>query len=158
VRGELRTGYTVIEVPFRKAPTRAELEGRLGERREGSGGKFSICWTELNREGRLPESHPYPIQVWRLGSTFSFIALTGEVVVDYCLRFKKRYGFEETWVAGYTNELLSYIPSLRVLREGGYEGVEDMEEYGLPRLTERSWRSELPARWRGCWWGWGWGR
>jgi hypothetical protein len=67
-----------------------------------------------------------------LGSTFSFIALTGEVVVDYCLRFKKRYGFEETWVAGYTNELLSYIPSLRVLREGGYEGVEDMEEYGLP--------------------------
>ena len=70
--------------------------------------------------------------MWRFGSGLRFIALTGESVVDYCLRFKKEYGVDDTWVAGYNNELLSYIPSLRVLREGGYEGVEDMDEYGLP--------------------------
>jgi len=45
---------------------------------------------------------------------------------------KKEYGVDDTWVSGYNNELLSYIPSLRVLREGGYEGVDDMDEYGLP--------------------------
>ena len=50
-------------------------------------------------------------------------------MVDYCLR---KYAVDNTWVAGYNNELLSYIPSLRVLREGGYEGIEDMDEYGLP--------------------------
>jgi neutral ceramidase len=87
---------------------------------------------ELERDGKLPEQHPYPIQVFRFGSSLNFIALTGEPVVDSCLRFKKQYGNDNTWVAGYNNELLSYIPSLRVLREGGYEGVEDMDEYGLP--------------------------
>ena len=84
------------------------------------------------KDGKLEESHPYPIQVGRFGGSLNFIALTGETVVDYCLRFKKQYGNDNTWVAGYTNELLSYIPSLRVLREGGYEGVDDMDEYGLP--------------------------
>ena len=67
-----------------------------------------------------------------LKTSLTFIALTGESVVDYCLRFKREYGNDSTWVAGYNNELLSYIPSLRVLREGGYEGVDDMDEYGLP--------------------------
>jgi hypothetical protein len=58
--------------------------------------------------------------------------LTGEPVVDYSLRFKNSYGWGSTWVAGYSNELLSYIPSRRVLGEGGYEGTEGMTEYGLP--------------------------
>ena len=132
VRGELRTGYTVIDVPFRKAPSREQLEARLAGATGGKRRQIQYLLDKLNREGRLPESHPYPIQVWRFGSGFQFIALTGEVVVDYCLRFKKQYGNDSTWVAGYTNELLSYIPSLRVLREGGYEGVDDMDEYGLP--------------------------
>ena len=35
-------------------------------------------------------------------------------------------------MAGYNNELLAYIPSLRVLNEGGYEGSDAMLEYGLP--------------------------
>ena len=158
VRGELRAGYTVIEVPFRKAPTRAELEGRLAGATGGKRRQIQYLLDKLNREGRLPESHPYPIQVWRLGSTFSFIALTGEVVVDYCLRFKKRYGFEETWVAGYTNELLSYIPSLRVLREGGYEGVEDMEEYGLPAPYGEELEERIAGAVEGLLVGMGWGR
>ena len=26
------------------------------------------------------------------------------------------------WVAGYSNDVFGYVPSVRVLREGGYEG------------------------------------
>jgi len=43
------------------------------------------------------------------------------VVVDYSLRLKAQYGWEDTWVAGYSNDVFGYIPSLRVLKEGGYE-------------------------------------
>ena len=57
-------------------------------------------------------------------------ALPGETVVDYSLRFKGAYGWDTTWVAGYNNDLLSYVPSLRVLREGSYEGATGMFEYG----------------------------
>jgi neutral ceramidase len=72
----------------------------------------------------------YPIQVWRFGTEFTWIALTGETVVDYSLKFKATYGWDSTWVCGYNNDLLSYVPSLRVLKEGDYEGATGMFEYG----------------------------
>lgn len=80
--------------------------------------------------GSTPDRVKYPIQVWRFGPDFTFIALTGETVVDYSLKFKAAYGWNNTWVCGYNNDLTSYIPSLRVLKEGGYEGVTGMFEYG----------------------------
>ena len=80
--------------------------------------------------GSPPDRVKYPVQVWRIGADFTFIALTGETVVDYSLKFKAAYGWNNTWVCGYNNDLLSYVPSLRVLKEGGYEGVTGMFEYG----------------------------
>lgn len=80
--------------------------------------------------GAPPDRVKYPVQVWRFGSGFTFIALTGETVVDYSLKFKGLYGWNDTWVFGYNNDLLSYVPSLRVLKEGGYEGDAGMAEYG----------------------------
>lgn len=80
--------------------------------------------------GSPPDRVKYPVQVWRIGSNFQFIALTGETVVDYSLKFKAAYGWNSTWVCGYNNDLMSYVPSLRVLKEGGYEGVTGMFEYG----------------------------
>jgi hypothetical protein len=86
----------------------------------------------LERDGRLPDRYPYPVQVWQFGRDLTFLALAGEVVVDYSLRFKNLYGWNNTWVAGYSNDVFAYIPSLRVLREGGYEGGGAMIGYGQP--------------------------
>ncbi len=77
--------------------------------------------------------HDYPVQVIRLGDDLTFIALGSEVVVDYSLRFKRELaGKAGVWVAGYSNDYTGYIPSLRVLKEGGYEAAagwaEDVEE------------------------------
>ena len=35
-------------------------------------------------------------------------------------------------MAGYCHDVMCYIPSRRVLREGGYEAVENMVYYGQP--------------------------
>jgi hypothetical protein len=35
-------------------------------------------------------------------------------------------------VAGYSNDVFGYVPSLRVLREGGYEGGDAMIYYAKP--------------------------
>ena len=56
------------------------------------------------------------------------------MVVDYALRLKKELGPEKTWVAAYANDVMAYIPSVRVLKEGGYEGGGAMVYYGLPAL------------------------
>ena len=52
----------------------------------------------------------------------TLVGLAGETVVDYSLRLKRELAGPNVWVAGYCNTLPTYIPSLRVLREGGYEG------------------------------------
>lgn len=77
-------------------------------------------------------TYPYPIQIWKLGKELKFITLGGEVVVDYGIRLRQQYGWNNTWVAGYSNDVFGYVPSLRVLREGGYEAGEAMRVTALP--------------------------
>ena len=84
----------------------------------------------IAREGRTVAAEPAPLHVLRLGS-LSLAALSGEVVVDYALAIKRKYG-SGTWVAGYTDSVFGYVPSVRVLREGGYEGGDAMLYFGRP--------------------------
>jgi neutral ceramidase len=58
--------------------------------------------------------------------------LGGEVVVDYSLRLRDELPGSSNWVSGYSNDVMAYIPSRRVLMEGGYEGETSMIYYGLP--------------------------
>ena len=84
--------------------------------------------------GGIPSTYPYPIAVWKLGRDIDFVHLGGEVVVDYALRLKNELNGTRTWVAGYANDVMAYIPSRRVLAEGGYEGGGSNVYYGLPGL------------------------
>jgi len=36
------------------------------------------------------------------------------------------------WVTAYANDVMAYVPSARVLKEGGYEGDSSMIYYGQP--------------------------
>ena len=58
------------------------------------------------------------------------------------VRLKAELG-EQTWITAYSNDVMAYIPSRRVLLEGGYEGQSSMMVYGLP--TER-WSSDVEER------------
>ena len=60
------------------------------------------------------------------------MALPGEVVIDYSLRLKSELIGSHVWVAGYSNDVFGYLPSLRVLEEGGYEGGGAMRYTSLP--------------------------
>ena len=73
----------------------------------------------------------YPVQVVRFTKGFTLVALGGEVVVDYSLSISRLFPQERLMIAGYSNDVMCYIPSLRVLREGGYEGGDSMKWYGL---------------------------
>ena len=132
VLGPLKTAFQRVDIPFQTPPTRSQLEKRIvneeGPRRRHAEHLLAI----LDRDGRIQDSYPYPIQVWSFGKGLTFIHLAGEVVVDYSLRFKAEYGWDDVWVTGYSNEVFAYIPSLRVLKEGGYEGGGAMIPYGKP--------------------------
>ncbi len=131
--GPLQAKLGEAELRFQAPPPAEELERRLAAAKAGYERRaLGHLLERLRREGRLPERCRYPVQLWRFGDSLTLVALTGEPVVDYSLRLKALYGWEKTWVAGYMNELLAYIPSRRVLEEGGYEGTDGMWEYGLP--------------------------
>jgi hypothetical protein len=70
------------------------------------------------------------------------IGMGAETVVDYALRFKVKYG-PGTWVCGYADDMISYIPSRRVWLEGGYEGGPNLYEYGRPALR---WGGDIEER------------
>ena len=67
-----------------------------------------------------------------MGSEITWVALGGELVVDYQIRLKNELGVDRTWVTGYANDVMSYIPSERVLEEGGYEADSSMIYYQFP--------------------------
>ena len=75
---------------------------------------------------------PYAVQAIRFGKDLTLLALSGEVVVDYDLRAKREYPGEPLIVAGYSNGVMCYVPTDRVLSEGGYEAVDSMIYYGMP--------------------------
>ena len=86
--------------------------------------------------GTLPAEVPLPIQIWWFGNDLTLIALGGEVGVDYALRLKRDLGADRVWPVAYANEVPCYIPSARVLKEGGYEAGWDLEQGpGVPGAT-----------------------
>ncbi len=137
VKSSLHTVYEEIDLPFGKLPTRAELELTTKEPKP-RGRWATYLLAEWDRDGQLPATYPYPVQVWRLGNDLTWILLGGEVVVDYSLRLKTELGPKKTWVSSYSNDVMAYIPSRRVLGEGGYEGGEARYPYGLPAPWDAS--------------------
>lgn len=130
VRGPLKSAFERVAIPFSTPPSRRELEARVSRESGIRKRHAQFLLDRIEREGRLPGSYPYPIQVWQFGNDLTLIHLAGEVVVDYSLRLKEAHGWDTVWVAGYSNEVFAYIPSLRVLKEGGYEGAGAMVPYG----------------------------
>ena len=132
VSGPLSTAFDYADIPFQAPPTRAALEDVLKTATGMRARHATQLLAMLDRDGKIYDRYPYPVQVWRFASGPTLIALGGEVVVDYSLRFKSEYGWDTTWVAGYSNDVMGYIASSRVLKEGGYEGGGAMVNYGRP--------------------------
>lgn len=104
----------------------------------------------LERSGDTPARRDYPIQVVQFGDDLTLVALASEVVVDYSLRLKRELAGEAAiWAAGYSNGYFGYIPSLRVLQEGGYEAhpwLPETEEQIIAKVKQLNQRlAESPA-------------
>jgi neutral ceramidase len=82
--------------------------------------------------GKQVKRYPYPVQALAFGRGLTILALGGEVLVGYDLRIKREFADRNVIVAGYSNDVMAYIPTLRESKEGGYEVVDSMRYYGLP--------------------------
>ncbi|MBM4016352.1 MAG: hypothetical protein FJ293_15490, partial [Planctomycetes bacterium] len=120
-----------FELPYAPLPTRTEFEARA--KAGGHVGFHAESWLKrLDRGEALPSALPYSVQAWRWGDELVQLFLPGEVVVDYSLRLKRDLDRARLWVSAYSNDVPCYLPSERILREGGYEAGGAMTYYGRP--------------------------
>ena len=122
VGDSLRTAFERVDIAYAPAPPRVELEARAKSKDRYDKRHAELLLEYLDARGSLPTRYPYPVQAIRFGNELTLVTLGGEVVVDYSLRLKGELTGTPLWVAGYSNDVIGCIPSLRVLREGGYEG------------------------------------
>ncbi len=130
VDGTIKLAYSELQVPLSTPPDKEQLKQQLEDSNKYVRLLSQSLSKQIEQEGSLPDSYPVPIQVWSIND-WLIIALGGEAVVDYALLFKDKYGAENTWVIAYANDVMCYIPSLRVLQEGGYEAETSMIYYGF---------------------------
>lgn len=126
----LAVAMKTVPLPLENPPAREELEKQVAGRDKYIAARARNLLADLGAGRPLPVEYPFPVQAWRVGD-LSLVFLGGEVVVDYSLRLAREIP-GPSWVASYSNDVMAYIPSRRVLKEGGYEGATSMIYYGLP--------------------------
>jgi hypothetical protein len=120
VHGPLKIAFDQAELPLQSPPSRAELEKQAGKGGVAAWNARKML-AVLDRGEKLPTHYPCPVAVWQFDTDLTLVALSGEVVVDYVGLLEKALGPNNLWLAAYCNDVFGYLPSARVLEEGGYE-------------------------------------
>ena len=121
-----------IQLPLQTPPPREYWEKRI---KETTGFQFQLAKSMLKKLDQLPDLPPtveYPISLCSFGNELAIVFLGGEVVVDYALRLSGELDWDRLWVTAWTNGMPGYIPSRRVLAEGGYEADFSQVYYDQP--------------------------
>lgn len=139
LQGELQTRYEEVDLALATLPTKEELISQTKASNKYTVALARDLLAKLSAGEEMSQTYPYPVQLWRLGREVTWVFQGGEVVVDYAIRIKAELGDSSQnhvniWCAGYANDVMAYIPSRRVLLEGGYEGGGSMVYYGIPTV------------------------
>lgn len=134
---QLSAAYTEVDLPLSGPPTEEAL-AKLVEEASGYQKHWAARMLAQMKQGEpFPTSYPFPLQVWQLGDQ-PIMSLGGELVISYAIELKRIFG-QDIFVMGYSNDVMGYIPSTVILREGGYEGASSQMVYGLPG----TWASDI---------------
>ena len=132
IHGPVKTAFDRVDLPFAKIPGREDYQKRLEDKNPFIKRHARRYLDILERGEKIPTSYPCPVAAWRFGNDLTLVSIGGEVVVDYALRLKREFRDTNLWVAGYTNDVFAYVPSVRILLEGGYEADFNLIYYGQP--------------------------
>jgi len=92
---------------------------------------------QLNKENKMPVSMPVYIQTFNIGN-WKLVGLSREAVTDYSLGIKKLWPGKLVSVAGYCNDVSSYLPTSRHIKAGTYEGFGSFFWYAQPSIFPES--------------------
>lgn len=132
VGGPVKAAFERVELPIGKHPTKEEWEKKAADKSPWTSNHAKKHLAMLAKGEKIMTSYPCPVQVFRFGRDLTLVAIGGELVVDYSLRLKRELPDQRLWVAGYANDVFAYVPSMRILTEGGYEADFNLIYYDIP--------------------------
>jgi hypothetical protein len=121
VRGPLQIAFDRAEVPLQSSFSREELQKIATDKRNAKSFAAGQLLAIMDRGDKPPTHYSCPFTVWQFSQDLTLVGLPGEVVVDYVYLLEKAIGPNQLWIAAYCNDVFGYLPSARVLAEGGYE-------------------------------------
>ncbi len=139
---QLRTAFEYVDLAYLQVVSREDLHAVLQDSNAIRARWAARLLQKLDSGETFSPVYPYPIHAWKMGDEMLVIGMGAETVVDYALRFKREFG-PGTWVCGYADDMIAYIPSRRVWEEGGYEGGSSLYEYGRPAYR---WAGDIEDR------------
>ena len=121
IRGPLVTAYRDVDLPLQRL-SRAEIESRT--KLPSAEAVMARHMLSVLDSGRmLPYSYQAPFAVWRFGEDLTLVALPAEPVADYVSLVASLLARGNLWVAGFNNDCFGYLPTAKVVHEGGHEAI-----------------------------------
>ena len=133
--GTVCTTLNHIQLSFQDLPSRSDYEDMVKAGRQ-HGYNASTQLAKLDKGESLPATLEYPIQTVSFGKDLCMVFLAGEVCVDYAIRLRHELAANKIWMHGYSNDFGAYIPSERLLAEGGYGAGAEIPYFALPTMLK----------------------
>ena len=131
----LNVAYHEIDLPLNPPPGKKKLE-KIVKTTKGYEQVWATNMLEQAKNKKpFMRSYPYPLLSWKLGDLLIF-SLGGELSSEYAIKLKQMFG-DQIFVMGYSNDVMAYIPSETILKEGGYEGLTSLRAYGFPSTWKK---------------------
>ena len=148
----LEAAREVVSIPLMPHPSLAEVEHQRREheqeleeaRASGDRGRVKIAYYHATwarrieaqlRDGTTPTEVRGPVHAVRIGDGV-IVTGPGETFTEYGIAVKERSPGTPTLYAGYTNEILGYLPTASEYQYGGYEAGYGYKSVGLPSLFD----------------------
>ena len=123
VTGPIRAAYHQVKLPVE--PFEDAVYQQAAEVNDTFSGNWGRRFSKLIADGKpIPHTIPYRIQTFHFGTSdngLKVIALDGEVFTEYGLKLEQTLGRGPFIALGYSNGVVTYIPTSRAMVEGGYE-------------------------------------
>ncbi|MBN1294383.1 MAG: hypothetical protein JXB48_21280 [Candidatus Latescibacteria bacterium] len=128
INSTLNCAYDEVILDFVPPPDRKVIEENAKSDNESVKSKATYFLDLLNNNKAIETTLPCPLHVIRFGQELLFIGLSGEPVAGYSVKFKSEFLTHKfVWIAGFCDYDFGYLPTWKVLKEGGYEGGELFE-------------------------------
>ena len=139
VVGRLKTELALVDLPLEDTFSRPQLEEMAGDGQTYWHKQNARGMLEILDAGRpLPKVYGTSIAFWRFGDDLTLVGLPGEAVADYVPMIRDALGPAGLWIAAYCNESFGYLPTAKILEEGGHESMGLTLAVGLfsPRVED----------------------